>query len=100
MGGVGGGGCLCVWGGGGCTQDERRETSQDGGRRKRVLVIGWRREQDGCGRVGEPRGNRTGGIVGKAGEGGGAGGASVLHPAGVWSSSQVPRGTVLPISIP
>lgn len=78
------------WGGG----EGRRVKA--GGRGERMWMIGWRHEQDGCRRVVKPRGNRAGGIVGKAE---GEGRASVLHPAGVWSS-QVPRGAVLPISIP
>lgn len=60
---------------------ERRRVQAEGG----VLVIGWSHGQDGCRRVVKPRGNRTGGIAGKA-EGGveGAVGRGFRPPSG-WS---------------
>lgn len=60
---------------------ERRRVEAEGG----VLMIGWSHGQDGCRRVVKPRGNRTGGIVGKA-KGGveGAVGRGFRPPSG-WS---------------
>lgn len=85
-----------------CWGEKQGDESRRKEEREQVLVIGWSHEQDGCRHVVKPRGEQNrrdcwngGGEVWRKAEGG----ASVLHPAGVWSS-QVPRGAVLPISIP